>query len=51
MNAVARGRIFWRHAGLKQLRTALESDLGRKVDLSIIKRGGLFDNEPWLRVP
>jgi uncharacterized protein YukE len=51
VNAVTRGRIFWRHAGLKQLRTALESDLGRKVDLSIIKRGGLFDNEPWLRVP
>lgn len=51
VNAVARGRIFWRHAGLKQLRTGLESDLGRKVDLSIIKRGGLFDNEPWLRVP
>lgn len=51
VNAVVRGRIFWRHAGLKQLRTELESDLGRKVDLSIIKRGGLFDNEPWLRVP
>jgi hypothetical protein len=51
VNAVARGRIFGRHAGLTPLRTALESDLGRKVDLAIIKRGGLFDNEPWLRVP
>jgi hypothetical protein len=50
VNAVARGRIFGRHAGLTPLRTALESDLGQKVDLSIIKRGGLFDNEPWLRM-
>jgi uncharacterized protein YukE len=50
-NAVTRGRIFWRHAGLKELRNGLQSDLGRKVDLAIIKRGGLFDNEPWLRVP
>lgn len=51
VNAAVRGRIFWRHAGLRSLRTELESDLGRKVDLSIIKRGGLFDNEPWLRLP
>jgi hypothetical protein len=51
LNAAARGRLFWRHAGLKQLRDDLQSDLGRKVDLSIIKRGGPFDNEPWLRVP
>jgi hypothetical protein len=50
-NAVARGRIFSRHAGLKELRAALETDLDRKVDLAVIKRGGLFDNEPWLRVP
>ena len=50
-NAVARGRIFWRRAGLKDLHDALQSDLGRKVDLAIIKRGGLFDGEPWLRVP
>ena len=50
-NAVARGRIFSRHAGLTGLRAALQSDLDRKVDLAVIKRGGLFDNEPWLRVP
>jgi hypothetical protein len=50
-NAVARGRIFSRHAGLKELRAALETDLDRKVDLAVIKRGGMFDNEPWLRVP
>jgi uncharacterized protein YukE len=50
-NAVARGRIFSRHAGLKELRAALEADLDRKVDLAVIKRGGMFDNEPWLRVP
>ncbi|HEV7653669.1 MAG TPA: hypothetical protein VGP36_02890 [Mycobacteriales bacterium] len=50
-NAATRGRIFWRHAGLKNLHDALQDDLGRKVDLAIIKQGGLFDNEPWLRVP
>ena len=50
-NAVARGRIFSRHAGLAALRAALQTDLDRKVDLAVIKRGGLFDNEPWLRVP
>ena len=50
-NAIARGRIFSRHAGLKELRAALETDLDRKVDLAVIKRGGMFDNEPWLRVP
>ena len=50
-NAVARGRIFSRHSGLKELRAALETDLDRKVDLAVIKRGGMFDNEPWLRVP
>jgi uncharacterized protein YukE len=50
-NAAARGRIFWRHAGLKDLHDALQTDLGRKVDLAIIKRGGQFDNEPWLRLP
>ncbi|CAA9287185.1 MAG: hypothetical protein AVDCRST_MAG41-4086, partial [uncultured Corynebacteriales bacterium] len=50
-NAVERGRIFWRRAGLKDLHDALQADLGRKVDLAIIKRGGMFDNEPWLRVP
>ena len=50
-NAETRGRIFSRHAGLKELRAALETDLDRKVDLAVIKRGGLFDNEPWLRVP
>jgi uncharacterized protein YukE len=51
VNAVARGRIFARHAGLGELRRGLEVELDRKVDLAIIKRGGMFDNEPWLRVP
>jgi len=49
-NAVERGRIFWRRAGLKDLHDALRDDLGRKVDLAVIERGGLFDGEPWLRV-
>ena len=50
VNAVQRGRIFWRRAGLKELHDGLRDDLGRKVDLAIIERGGLFDGEPWLRV-
>jgi uncharacterized protein YukE len=50
VNAVERGRIFWRRAGLKELHDGLRDDLGRKVDLAIIERGGLFDGEPWLRV-
>jgi uncharacterized protein YukE len=49
-NAAERGRIFWRHAGLGPLHHALEEDLGRKVDLAIIKQGGRFDNEPWVPV-
>jgi hypothetical protein len=49
-NAAVRGRIFWRPAGLRELHDGLREDLGRKVDLAIIERGGLFDGEPWLRV-
>jgi uncharacterized protein YukE len=49
-HAVERGRIFWRRAGLVDLRRGLLDDVGRKVDLAIIERGGLFDGEPWLRV-
>ncbi|MFL6127949.1 MAG: WXG100 family type VII secretion target [Mycobacteriales bacterium] len=49
-NAAERGRIFWRRAGLKELHDGLRDDLGRRVDLAIIERGGLFDGEPWLRV-
>jgi hypothetical protein len=49
-HAVERGRIFWRRAGLADLRRGLLDDVGRKVDLAIIERGGLFDGEPWLRV-
>ena len=49
-NAVERGRIFWHRAGLRELHHALQGDLGRKVDLAVIKRGGRFDGEPWLPV-
>lgn len=50
VNAIDRGRIFWHRAGLKDLHHGLQQDLGRKVDLAVIKRGGLFDGEPWLPV-
>ena len=49
-NAIERGRIFWRRAGLRDLHDELQDDLGRKVDLAVIKQGGRFDNEPWLPV-
>ena len=51
LEALERGRIHTGEAGLRQLRTSLQEALGRKVDISVIKRGGLFDAEPWLPVP
>jgi predicted nucleotidyltransferase len=51
LEALARGRIHTGEAGLRQLRNSLEDALGKKVDISVIKRGGLFDGEPWLPVP
>lgn len=44
--AEERGRIFAGEAGLRGLRRQLERELGFEVDLSIIQRGGLFDNGP-----
>jgi hypothetical protein len=49
-HAVERGRIFWRHAGLAELRRGLREDVGHRVDLAVIERGGRFDGEPWLPV-
>lgn len=46
--AEERGRIFAGEAGLRGLRRQLERELGFEVDLSIIQRGGLFDDGPWM---
>ncbi|MFI7285123.1 hypothetical protein ACIBRY_00375 [Streptomyces anulatus] len=45
------GKIQAGEAGLRSLRKALEAQLGMEVDLSIIRRGGPFDNPPYIRVP
>ncbi|HST63627.1 MAG TPA: hypothetical protein VLM05_00440 [Mycobacteriales bacterium] len=50
LHAMETGKIQAGEAGLRGLRRGLEQDLGKEVDLSIIRRGGAFDNEPWLPV-
>ena len=50
MTAIERGRIFARDAGLAPLRDELQRELGFgiEVDISIIKKGGLFDNSYFI---
>lgn len=50
LHALETGKIQAGEAGLRGLRRGLQNDLGKEVDLSIIRRGGPFDNEPWLPV-
>ena len=50
LHAIETGKIQAGEAGMRALRRALEADLERAVDLSVIRRGGPFDNEPWLPV-
>ncbi|NED08226.1 type IV secretion protein Rhs [Streptomyces sp. SID6648] len=51
LHAMETGKIQAGEAGLRSLRKALEAQLGMEVDLSIIRRGGPFDNPPYIRVP
>ncbi|ROQ67849.1 RHS repeat-associated protein [Streptomyces sp. 840.1] len=51
LHAMETGKIQAGEAGLRGLRKALEAQLGMEVDLSIIRRGGPFDNPPFIRVP
>ncbi|KKD39169.1 S8 family serine peptidase [Limnoraphis robusta] len=46
--AFSEGKIAAGEAGLRQLRNELEQELGMKVDLSVIKIGGNFDDGPWI---
>ena len=46
LESFAHGRLHTGESGLRGLRDSLQDVLGRKVDLSVIKRGGLFDAEP-----
>ncbi|WP_425583676.1 nucleotidyltransferase domain-containing protein [Streptomyces macrosporus] len=51
LHAMDTGKIQAGEAGLRSLRKALEAQLGMEVDLSVIRRGGPFDNPPFIRVP
>ncbi|CAH9416012.1 hypothetical protein SGL43_03034 [Streptomyces globisporus] len=44
------GKIQAGEAGLRSPRKALEAQRGMEVDLSIIRRGGPFDNPPYIKV-
>lgn len=48
LHAVATGKIQSGEAGFRAVRKELERDLGMKVDLSVIRRGGPFDRGPIL---
>jgi RHS repeat-associated protein len=48
LHAIQTGKIQSGEAGLRGLRKQLEKCLGMDVDISIIKRGGPFDNGPTL---
>ncbi|MEU2724643.1 putative T7SS-secreted protein [Streptomyces smyrnaeus] len=49
--AIETGKIQSGEAGLRSLRKALEGHLGMDVDISVIRRGGPFDNPPFIKVP
>ncbi|WP_199813904.1 RHS repeat-associated core domain-containing protein, partial [Streptomyces graminis] len=49
--AIETGKIQSGEAGLRSLRKALEAHLGMDVDISVIRRGGPFDNPPFIKVP
>jgi Zn-finger nucleic acid-binding protein len=49
-HAEAVGKIASRHARLGALRSELADLLGLKVDMSIVRRGGSFDQGPCLPV-
>jgi hypothetical protein len=43
-----KGIVHARRAGMRALGAELESILGCKVDISVIRHGSRFDQEPWL---
>jgi nickel-dependent lactate racemase len=51
VNSMAKGIVHANRAGMKLLREDLAEVFGlEKVDISVIRRGGEFDREPWLRL-
>ncbi|MFM1652487.1 WXG100 family type VII secretion target [Brevibacillus sp. B_LB10_24] len=51
LHAIETGKIQAGEAGLRGLRKQLEKELGMDVDISIIKKGGPFDNGPTIPLP
>ena len=49
--AMETGKIQAGELGLSGVRRSLESQLGMDVDLSAIRRGGPFDNPPFIGAP
>ena len=50
VNAIETGKIQAGEMGLSGLRRQLESALGIDVDLSVIRRGGPFNQPPFIGV-
>jgi hypothetical protein len=50
-HAAETGKIQSGELGLRALRKELERELGKEVDISVIRAGGKFDTGPWVDVP
>jgi hypothetical protein len=50
-HAAETGKIQSGELGLRALRRELERELGKQVDISVIRAGGKFDTGPWVDVP
>ena len=50
-HAIKTGKIQAGEAGLRGVRVKLEGKLGMEVDLSVIRKGGPFDNPPFIPLP
>jgi len=49
--ALSEGKFTAGRAGYRQVRNQLQEILGRKVDLSIVRIGGNFDQGPYIQLP
>lgn len=49
-HAIETGKIQSGEAGLRNVRKTIEKKLGMEADISIIKKGGPFDNPPYIPI-
>lgn len=49
-HAIETGKIQAGEAKLSKIRKEIASDIGMDVDISIIKKGGAFDNPPYIPI-